>query len=134
MIEIYNIIEESVLNFFRRSKEEKQFHKIIDKIKTEQLKEHIKEKGLQQKYDHNWEYFYRCRCEDKIHQESLKLMNELNLTFYFEDDAMGAQFYTIYKDKISIGTNNIYRNIDFKFSQEEALLYFLFKYKERLNK
>jgi hypothetical protein len=134
MIEIYNIIEEWFINFFKRTKTEKQFFKLINNIKKETLALYIKEKGPQENNDHNWEYFFIKKYEKNIHQESLKLMQELNLTFYFEDDAMGAQFYTVYKDNVSIGTNvEYYSSRILNLTQEESLLYFLFKYKEKLN-
>ena len=42
-----------------------------------------------------------------ILKECEKIMKKLELTYYFEDDAMGAQFYIIYdKNKNKLFTSN----------------------------
>lgn len=138
MIEIYNIIEEYIKNFFSKNKTDKKFFNLINKIKNEQMVLFKKENGNKEDYTgykHNWDYAYHMKCESVIKEEAIKLSKELNLTYYFEDDAMGAQFYIIYKDGISIGDNvKYFHDKELDLSQQESFLYFLVKYKENLEK
>lgn len=70
-----------------------------------------------EKKDHNY-YNYLHDNQDRIlFKECEKLMKKLELTYYFEDDAMGAQFYIIYdKNKKKLFTSeatcftSIYKN------------------------
>lgn len=57
--------------------------------------------------DHNYYNHLHYNQDRILFEECKKLMKKLNLTYFFEDDAMGAQFYIIYdKNKNKLFTSN----------------------------
>lgn len=75
---------------------------ILDKVSNDYYSQNNSELK-----DHNY-YNHLYYCQDKaLFKECEKLMKKLELTHYFEDDAMGAQFYIIYdKNKNKLFTSN----------------------------
>ena len=75
---------------------------ILDKVENDyflQNKSEIK--------DHNYYNHLHYNQDRILFEECKKLMKKLNLTYFFEDDAMGAQFYIIYdKNKNKLFTSN----------------------------
>ena len=104
-LDIFVIIK-IILNKFKKSIDTLSYEHKIDCIIAKVAKEyHLQNKDKIK--DHNYDSDLSYEQDRAILKECEKIMKELELTYYFEDDAMGAQFYIIYdKNKNKLFTSD----------------------------
>ena len=97
---------ENILNKFKKNIDVLSNEYKIDCILNRVAKEyHLQNKD--EIKDHNYDRHLLYNQDRAILKECEKIMKKLELTYYFEDDAMGAQFFIIYdKNKKKLFTTD----------------------------